>query len=100
MYEQDLEYDILKELEMTSRPRLEDYCKENNCFIKSGLEKLSEPWTGSDSKLKVYIYNNYMPENKKTGPITLLIVIREIDTKRYLGILRSSKLSKPYTRYI
>ncbi len=77
-----MEYAILDEIQEKSEENREIYQQKNNVFVKSGLEELNEAWTGSDNKIKAYIYHNYC---RLTGPIDIIIIIREYDTGEQIG---------------
>lgn len=69
-----MDYAILDQLTETSEPRREDFQSQNNCYIKSGIEEITEPLNGSSANIRLYIYKNYF---MRSGPVDLAIVIRE-----------------------
>lgn len=77
-----MEYAILDEIYERSEENREIYEQKFQKLIKSGIEKLIEPWNGSDSNLQAYIFHNYVRTN---GPVDLLIIIREIDSGTKMG---------------
>lgn len=77
-----MDYEILERLVERSETNRENYQTKYNKFIKSGLEKLEEPWTGSDDTINAYFYHNYFREN---GPIDLIVIVKEIDEGKKMG---------------
>lgn len=77
-----MEYEILDRLVDQSENNRIEYQQKFNKFVRSGLEKLEEPWTGSDENIQTYVYHNYC---RLSGPIDLIIVIREIDEGKQMG---------------
>lgn len=71
-----MEYAILDELLEQNNERKEEYESDpkNTKLYISSLEELTEPFFGSSTAFKTFIFRNYF---SKTGIINLLIVIRE-----------------------
>lgn len=74
-----MEYAILDELQEQSESRFEEYCKKNKVELTTGIEEVTEPFTGSSASLRLFIYKNYI---SRSGPIDLAIVINETNRGR------------------
>lgn len=74
-----MDYAILDDLYQISETNREIYETQNSVYIKSGIEKIEEPWTNSDD-VDVYIYHNYVKQI--TGPMDLLIIIWQDDNNK------------------
>jgi len=86
-----MEYAILDEIIETNETNKEIYEQKKGVFIKSGIEKLEEPWGNSDD-FKVYIFHNFV--RPIVGPIDLLIVIREIPSENNQNGFRMTKVEQ------